>query len=149
MRRRYDRYNSKRRLREWIPEERGRFSELADRVCYGGNPEHKRNPGDFGLTPPSGRRKGKSLCDSAEIFTRRKALALLRSGLRKGMVSERWEGDWPQNIWAVSDLGIPLEAQLENSQLGVYHGYPMPTSDPLHDTILDQWKSRQERKGQR
>ena len=23
-------------------------------------------------------------------------------------------GDWPQNVWAVSDAGWPLEAQLEN-----------------------------------
>lgn len=144
MQRRYDRFNRKRRLREWIPEERERFSELADGVRYGGNPEHKRNPGDFDLNPPSWPRKGKSLCDSAGIFTRREALALLRSGLRKGMVGERWEGEWPQNIWAVSESGIPLEAQLENREMGVYHGYPVPESDPLHDTILRQWEKRKE-----
>lgn len=27
---------------------------------YSGNPEHKRNPGDFGLEPPSSPRLGKS-----------------------------------------------------------------------------------------
>lgn len=37
------------------------LAKLASQVKYGGNPEHKRNPGNFGLTPPSGPRPGKSL----------------------------------------------------------------------------------------
>jgi hypothetical protein len=41
----------------------------------------------------------------------------------------------------VGDLssGIPLEAQLENAAKGVYHGYPMPESDPLAAEVLSRW----------
>jgi hypothetical protein len=47
-------------------------------VTYGGNPEHKRNPGDFGLTPPAQGRKDKTLCDTVEVFERQNALEHLR-----------------------------------------------------------------------
>lgn len=144
MQRRYDRFNPKRKLRKRVAEERAFFSDLAAAAGYGGNPEHKRNPGDFDLNPPSWPRPGKSLCDSAEIFSRRDALALLQSGLRRGMASERTLGRWPRNIWAVSDRGIPLEGQLENPETGVYHGYPMPVSDPLRVEILREWIIRED-----
>ena len=49
------------------------LSDLASQAKYGGNPEHKMNPGDFNLTPPSSPRAGKSLCDSVKVFTRREA----------------------------------------------------------------------------
>ncbi len=62
---------------------------LADTVRYGGNPEHKRNPGDFGLTPPAAPRRGKSLGDEAVRFRRADALALLRQGLMAGLVDQR------------------------------------------------------------
>ncbi|MBF0308058.1 MAG: hypothetical protein HQL56_00830 [Magnetococcales bacterium] len=55
-----------------------RLDELAENVRYGGNPEHKKNPGDFGLTPPGNPRPGKTLCDVAGILTRQEATALLR-----------------------------------------------------------------------
>jgi hypothetical protein len=48
----------------------------AKRVRYGGNPEHKANPGDFELEPPSSPRPDKTLCDRTGIFERSKALAL-------------------------------------------------------------------------
>ena len=56
-------FNPKRRL---YPEEglrpRQQVLSLAiDGVRYSGNPEHKRNPGDFGLNPPSSPRAGKTL----------------------------------------------------------------------------------------
>lgn len=115
---------------------------LADKVGYGGNPEHKKNPGDFGLTPPSGPRPGKSLCDAVNIFSRKVALGHLKSGLIKGFISERFNGVWPQNIWAVTDKGEALEAQLENAETGVYHGYPMPASDPLAAEIIRLWQRK-------
>jgi hypothetical protein len=42
-------YNSERKL---CASEAG-VDSLASRVSYGSNPEHKRHPGDFGLTPPA------------------------------------------------------------------------------------------------
>jgi hypothetical protein len=81
MKRRNDTYNTKRQLadlRYWHPD---RLQQLGQRLLYGGNPEHKRNPGDFGLTPPSGARIGKMLCDEVGVFRRQEALELLRSGV--------------------------------------------------------------------
>ena len=95
---------------------------MADQARYGGNPEHKRTPGDFGLTPPSLPRQGKTLCDSVRIFARDAAASLLKEGLRRGLVSVQERGGWPQNVWAVTPDGVPLEAQREGD--GIYHGYP-------------------------
>lgn len=133
-------FNPKRRLsqRAVTPEEQDAFRQLAGRVRYGGNPEHKRNPGDFGLDPPSLPRLGKSLCDDANVSSRSNALDLLRSGFAKGLVSTKRRGEWPQNVWAVTREGQPVEAQLEAD--GVYHGYPMPQNDPFREEILARWK---------
>lgn len=138
---RSNRFNRKRRLLS--PEQavalRRELCELAARVRYGGNSEHKRNPGDFGLTPPAGPRPGKSLCDVAGAFTRAEAVSLLRRGLELGMVSDRFEGIWPFNVWAVTANGIPLEAEWEAE--GTYHGYPMPEQDPFRSVVLERWSA--------
>ncbi|MCE8038929.1 hypothetical protein [Halomonas sp. MCCC 1A11062] len=115
---------------------------MAERVSYGGNPEHKANPGDFGLTPPVAPRCDKTLCDTAGIFERSVALALLQAGARSGLVSQQVKNGYPQNIWSVSQGGVPMEAQLENSEQGVYHGYPMPEGDPMRHVILGAWRER-------
>ena len=75
------------------------LSALLENVRYGGNPEHKRNPGDFGLKPPSAPRPGKTLCDEVQIFSQTEALRLLREGLRRGMFSPQQHNGWPQNVW--------------------------------------------------
>ncbi|EAZ98216.1 hypothetical protein [Marinobacter sp. ELB17] len=49
MKPRNGRYNPKRKLQKTLTAEQ--LSALARAVIYGGNPEHKRNPGNFGLTP--------------------------------------------------------------------------------------------------
>lgn len=141
MKTRYQKYNSKRRVRSKTQIDAETLESMESRVSYGGNPEHKKNPGDFGLTPPSGPRAGKSLCDTAGIFKRELALALLKKGIQKGLISEGEEGEWPKNIWSVTQDGVPMEAQLENPQTGSYHGYPMPESDPLAEEILKRWSS--------
>jgi hypothetical protein len=136
--------NPKRRIQP-IPttsESRARLEDLAERVSYGGNPEHKRNPGDFGLQPPSYPRQGKSLCDEAAIFTRAEALGLLQQGVRRGLVSVQERQGWPQNVWAVAPNSIPLEAMLENPAAGAYHGYPMLEDDPLADEVLERWRGQ-------
>ena len=78
------------------------------------------------------------------IFSRQVALKLLQDGLLKGLVSERSNGEWPQNIWSVTENEEPLEAQLENPVTGAYHGYPMPQSDPLATEVIIQWNRRLE-----
>lgn len=142
MQRRYNQFNLKRKIKELAEGELQQYSALAQKISYGGNPEHKRNPGDFGLTPPNHARLGKSLCDDAGIFSKKIALEYLKAGLSKGLISERFNGNWPQNIWSVSKDGKPLEAQLENPIVGTYHGYPMSESDPLAADVIRRWNSK-------
>ncbi len=134
-------FNPKRRLRgtPLPPAERDR---LLDAASYAGNPAHKRNPGDFGLTPPSSPRPDKTLCDPTGVLERGSALRLLREGIRRGMVSAGSGAGarFPRNIWAVDDEGVAFEAQLENPERGTYHGYPMPSTDPFRTRVLERWR---------
>lgn len=140
MQRGYNQFNPKRKIKGLAEGDLQQRLTLAGKMTYGGNPEHKRNPGDFGLTPPAHPRLGKSLCDEAGIVSRKLALERLKSGLKKGLISERFNGDWPQNVWSVTEDGKPLEAQLENPQMGTYHGYPMPEGYPLAADVVRRWK---------
>lgn len=67
---------------------------------------------------------------------------LLTAGCAKGLISQQQRGKFPQDIWAVTEDGVPLEAQLENSEQGVYHGCPMPDSDPFGEIVLDYWNKQ-------
>jgi hypothetical protein len=135
-------FNPKRRLAdaEHWPHEKRR--EMSMKAGYGGNPEHKSKPNDYGLTPPSSPRPGKTLCDATKEFPKADAEQLLRDGFLRGMVSLQERGGWPQNVWSVQD-GEPFEAQLENQDQGIYHGYPMPADDDFRITILREWQRRE------
>ena len=129
-------FNPKRKIK--MDEAQARLDELAARVRYTGDPEHKRNPGDFGLTPPSSPRPDKTLCDATGIF-KDEAAHLLKEGIRRGLISEQWRGDFPRHVWSVSANGVPLEAELENQTLGTYYGYPM-TGDPFAEQVRMKWQ---------
>lgn len=132
---------NKRFATDVCPEDLKRWSR---KISYIGNAEHKRNPGDFGLSPPLGPRRGKTLCDAVKLFKKSEALKLLRKGVRRGLVSEQMRGDFPQNIWAVADDGTPLEAALDNQQTGSYHGYPMWRDDEFSKKVAEKWASSDE-----
>lgn len=131
-------FNPKRRIRSW----QGSVADVAfgtalsAKVRYTGNPAHKRDPGDFKLTPPAAPRANATLCDDAGVNRRRIARALLRKGASKGLVDDRPGSRYPRLIWVVDDAGVVFEAQLENADRGEYHGYPMPLSDPLRNEVL-------------
>jgi hypothetical protein len=132
-------FNPKRRFSQKLPSAEALMS-LAKQVRYGGKPDHKRNPGDFGLTPPALPRDDKSLCDRVRIFNRTEARQLLEEGIRRGLISE-WDGSigYPKNIWSMTTNGFPLEATIENPGNGTYHGYPMEENDPFRDAIIARW----------
>ena len=134
---RYQKFNPKRSLAQPETYTRAKLAKLAESVQYSGNPEHKRNSGDFGLTPPAQPRRGKTLCDTTKITSRIDALRYLRLGLKRGAVSERSVDGWPKIVWAVTDDGIPSEAQRDRA--GSYHGYPMPSEDPMATEIGRFW----------
>ncbi len=136
-------FNNKRRFASHPPDADA-LGRLAAELRYGGNPTHKRNPGDFGLTPPSQPRDDKSLCDSVRIFRRDDAQRLLQAGVERGMISE-WDGTgYPKNIWSMTDDGVPLEAQLENPGNGSYHGYPLEENDDFREAVIAKWNQTHE-----
>jgi hypothetical protein len=132
-------FNRKRRFTTAVPS-KDALKALAAKVRYGGKPDHKRNPGDFGLTPPALPRDDKSLCDSVKIFKRSEALKLLKKGVLRGLISE-WDGvtGFPKNIWSMTEEGTPLEAQLENAGNGTYHGYPLEMNDDFRESVISKW----------
>jgi hypothetical protein len=131
-------FNRKRRFASSLPAPEA-LRRLAAEVRYGGKPDHKRNPGDFGLTPPSLPRDDKSLCDEIRLFRRAEALRLLRLGVARGMISP-WDGTgYPKNIWSMTEDGTPLEAQLENPGNGTYHGYPLEANDDFRESVIAKW----------
>lgn len=131
-------FNPKRQFRSQ-PVDVAARDALAAKVQYGGNPEHKRNPGDFKLTPPASPRPGKTLCDGAGIVAREDAVRLLREGIKRGLMSDRDVNGWPKYVWAVWASRVPVEAVLENEATGTYHGYPLQSSDPLASEVILRW----------
>lgn len=120
------------------------FGAIASLVRYTGNPAHKSNPGDYGLTPPAEPRPNKTPCDLADITTRKEALKYLRRGIEMGLVSQQVEQGYPKHVWAVKEGEggpIALEARLENAGMGAYHGYPL-INDPFRKKVLKAWRSR-------
>lgn len=135
-------YNPKRKIApadKFTEKERTSF---ARRCSYGGNPEHKRNPANYGLTPPSSPRPGKTLCDASGNISKADAKRLITAGFRKGMVSVRDINGWPSNVWSVSKEDEVYEACLENRVQGIYHGYPMPNDDDFRAKVIEEWKQR-------
>jgi len=133
-------FNPKRRIAA-----ENNFGAIASQVRYAGNPMHKSNPGDFGLTPPAEPRPHKTLCDQADITTRKEAVDYLRRGIEIGLVSHQIDQGYPKNVWAVKEVKgglIALEAILENAGMGEYHGYPLKDDDPFRKTVLKAWRSR-------
>lgn len=142
MKRREGMYNPNRRIANANAHSPAARDDLALRVSYGGNPEHKRNPADYGLGPPPNPRPSKTLCDADGPLGKAEATDLLKAGVRKGMISQQTRGEWPQNVWSVSKNGVPYEAQLENRVQGIYHGYPMATDDDFRKAVLKEWPER-------
>jgi hypothetical protein len=141
MKKRAERFNHKRRICTTVDPDV--LKKIAGSIKYGGNPEHKRNPGDFNLVPLSQPRPDKTLCDLVGIFSRHEAERLLKAGVERGLISVQKRNGYPQNIWSVTGDNYPLEAQLEDVMRGIYHGYPMPETDPFRDKVLDLWNKHE------
>ena len=118
-------------------------AHLTANATYEGNPVHKRNPGDFGLTPPAAPRQDKTLCDEAGVFEKATAKELLAKAISMGIVSEP-EGSpgFPKELWAVDAEGRLFEAMYGGSKVGCYHGYPIRRNDPFFDELVSEWNKR-------
>ena len=113
---------------------------LRQHAVYEDSPLHKRNPGDFGLTPPAAPRLDKTLCDEAGIFRRADATALLMKAIDGGLASvSTAANNFPKQLWAVDGNGRVFEGMYGGSKSGYYHGYPIRRNDPLFKEITEAW----------
>jgi hypothetical protein len=113
-----------------------------EHIKYEGDPRHKKARGDFILQAGVKPHPKKTLCDISCIFRAKSALALLKEGIRQGLVSppdlREYEYRWPKCIWAMKD-GIVLEARHTGN--GIYHGYPELSSNALCEIIQSRWNN--------
>jgi hypothetical protein len=117
-------------------------AKLRREASYEGSPLHKRNPGNFGLTPPASPRPEKTLCDEAKIFDKTVADNLFAKAIERGLVSEAFTSEgFPKQLWAVDDHGQVFEAIYGGSRSGCYHGYPIRRVDPFFDEVLKAWRA--------
>lgn len=119
------------------------------RLCrncgYEGDPEHKRRPGDFGLSPPTATNFDKNLCDdtSVDLASLEEAQDLFRHGIEMGLVSQKTKHDgYPARIWAIRDDGAVFEARYGGSREGRYHGFPLFHGDANYDMVKQAWEAR-------
>jgi len=116
---------------------------LREHARYEGIAYHKRRPGDFGLTPPAGPRRDKTLCDEANVTLRSIAGALLAQAIDGGLVSDaQGAPGFPKQMWVVDESGQVFEAMYGGSRAGLYHGYPIRRTDPLFDEVVEAWERR-------
>jgi len=109
-------------------------------AAYEGSAHHKRNRGDFGLTPPAAPRPDKTLCDEAGILERDVARRLFERAIDRGLVSEPTATNgMPKQLWVVDEQGRVFEAMYGGSVAGRYHGYPIRRADPLFGKITRAW----------
>lgn len=87
----------------------------------------------------TGWRADKTKCP--ESIDEEMAQNLLEQGLSRGMFSAQHRLDWPQHVWAVHE-GVIYEANLENKEMGTYHGYPMIRHDSFAEYLSQQWENR-------
>ena len=112
---------------------------MAERAGYSPSPYHKARPSrTVGAAP----RPDKTVCGSLALPDCQDAADLLKAGILRGMISTQLRHGWPQNVWAVDDEGIVYEAQLGNSELGEYHGYPMKADDHFTRVVRKEWEGR-------
>ncbi len=135
-------YNPKKELARLTEALKLTLERLVGMVKYTGSPFHKRNPGDFALTPPAAPRNDRTLCDEAGITSKITAVRLLRLGIKLGLVSEQNRNGFPKYIWSVENGESPIvfEAILENEGTGQYHGYPLKKNDPIYEDVLERWR---------
>ena len=94
---------------------------VASAATYIGSPEHKDTPSFAGHPQP---RKTASICDRNLARDRDRPQQWLELGIRRGTVSDRWEGSFPRFVWCkVGDT--VYEARLVNRVQGSYKGWPL------------------------
>jgi hypothetical protein len=112
--------------------------ELLEQARYEGSPYHKRNPGDFGLTPPAARTADKTLCDDSGVTSLKEASRIFARAVQREVVSEALTQNHPSRLWVVDDDQV-FECKYGGSTDGRYHGYPLEDDDPQAEVVRRAW----------
>lgn len=116
---------------------------LRANAAYEGSAHHKKEPHNFGLTPPASPRVDKTLCDEAGIFDKHVAFELFTLAIDVGLVSAKDKADgFPAQIWVVDRDGRVFELMYGGSVTGRYHGYPIRRTNPLFEQVSAAWAVR-------
>jgi hypothetical protein len=118
------------------------LSKLCETLRYVGSAHHKLHPGDYGLIPPTNPRASKSACDDLRPLLLDEAIALMKAGIRLGMVSEFGVGGAPKYVWSVDADDEVYEAKSSSGHDAGYHGYRLGEDDPQRGHVLKEWKRR-------
>jgi hypothetical protein len=73
---------------------------------------------------------------------------MIQLGIRVGMISDYFFGDYPKFIWCVCEDGEVYEAKTDATSPGRYHGYRLEEEDELRNYIKSVWKQRWPQTGQ-
>jgi hypothetical protein len=97
----------------------------ASEARYVGSPEHKDVP-SFAGQPKH--RADASICDRSLAADRERAQGWLEKAIRRGAVSEHWEGRFPRYVWYKEGETV-YEGRLVNRDQGWYKGYPLTAEE--------------------
>ena len=107
-------------------------ADLAARVRYGGNPEHKHDPGDFELTPPSRPRADKPKYDQAGITERAVAFGISQPFLlsERLIVAIQWTYSGLAGIAVYGADSWLLQMAIMYAPLHLHEALPAVSSRP-------------------
>jgi len=113
-------------MRRRIAKSIGRDLEaVASAATYVGSPEHKDAPSFAGQPQP---RADASICDRTLASDRDRVQEWLAAGIRRGTVSEDWEGGFPRYVWYKEGETV-YEGRLVNRTQGWYKGFPLSRTE--------------------
>lgn len=99
---------------------------VASTARYIGSTEHKDTPSFAGHPRP--RWADASICDRSLADQLSQIQQWLETAIRRGTVSEDWEGGFPRYVWQKEGTTV-YEARLVNRTQGSYKGYPLKPSE--------------------
>lgn len=97
----------------------------ASEAMYIGSPEHKDIP-SFAGHPKH--RADASICDRSLAEDQQRVQGWLEEAIRRGTVSEHWEGRFPRFVWYKEGRTV-YEGRLVNRDQGWYKGYPLAAEE--------------------
>lgn len=98
------------------------YREIASDVRYRGSDYHKRHK-------PAGRDHRTTFCPPRLNGKQDMLSEWVAEAIRKGAISGNFRGDYPSEIWYMTEDGKVYKGRITNQGLGEYHGFPIPKEE--------------------